>query len=344
MGVSFLSDEQTPPPYDEKSELGQSPEVSYEDIVFLAFIACNTPNAAVVLLEGEEIVVLAESGASLTRFSGGPALYALATLTARGVMTVPDLSKDARFGHNPLVLEGPRIRFYAGVALLGPHGEPIGSLCVVDTVPRELSQVQRGVLETLARQVTTLLLLRRQHEALERTNSLLAYQSVTDSLTGLLNRRGFEEQLAVELERARRYHLPLSLLMVDVDDFKPYNDAFGHPAGDQILSRLALLLKRSVRRVDVVARYGGEEFAIIAPESRLEDIRLLAERCRKTVEGASWTHRRVTVSIGVASWAPGDQDTSTLVEAADRALYRAKNGGRNRVVSDPSEENPPQEP
>lgn len=322
--------------YAEKIRPERVPEISYDDVAFLAFIACNTPIAAVVLLEGEEVEVLAESGATLQSFPGAAAFYALATLTPHTFTVIPDLCHDPRFMNNPLVREGPRVRFYAGVSLLDSHGEAFGTLCVADTVPRDLTLVQRGVLQTLARQVATLLLLRRQQVELEHTNTLLMQRSVTDGLTGLVNRRGFEEQLEAEVERSQRsqrYRAPLSLLMVDVDYFKRYNDTFGHPAADQVLRRLASLLNHSVRRVDTVARYGGEEFAIIMPAGKLKDALLLAERCRKTVEEAPWPQRNVTVSVGVASLAQGSQDGGMLVEAADQALYRAKRGGRNRVVS-----------
>jgi diguanylate cyclase (GGDEF)-like protein/PAS domain S-box-containing protein len=158
-----------------------------------------------------------------------------------------------------------------------------------------------------------------------------------DGLTGLANRRCFDETLHAEWQRASRGCQPLSLLMVDVDNFKAYNDANGHLGGDECLKRIAQAVASEMRANDLVARYGGEEFAVILPNQSLKGAATVAERIRTRVEQLQLPNRlapgeRVTVSIGAATaMATMETDASELVATADAALYRAKHMGRNRI-------------
>jgi diguanylate cyclase (GGDEF)-like protein/PAS domain S-box-containing protein len=158
-----------------------------------------------------------------------------------------------------------------------------------------------------------------------------------DGLTGLANRRCFDDTLHAEWARALRQHQPLSLLMVDVDNFKAYNDAHGHLGGDECLKRVATAVASEMRANDLVARYGGEEFAVILPNQSLKGAASVAERIRKRVEQLQVPTRlapgqHVTVSIGAATAiAAPDNSSSELVAIADAALYRAKHMGRNRI-------------
>lgn len=160
---------------------------------------------------------------------------------------------------------------------------------------------------------------------------LLSQKAQIDALTGLWNRRFFDQRLEAEISLSRRSHRPLSVLVVDLDHFKAVNDRYGHPAGDEVLRTVGLVLGQSVRVEDVVCRYGGEEFAIIAPniDSGAE---ILAERLRQIVAAMRITlggrEARITASIGVAVAAEPD---SSIVSTADEALYRAKKAGRNCV-------------
>jgi diguanylate cyclase (GGDEF)-like protein len=161
--------------------------------------------------------------------------------------------------------------------------------------------------------------------------------SITDPLTGLVNRRYLDERFSEELKRSQRYYYPLSLLMIDIDDFKSYNDTFGHQAGDEVLRGAAQCIRGSLRNFDVSARYGGEEFCVILPETDALAAAVLAERLRAQVEGdfgpANRAIRRpVTISIGVASLSHGLHTTEQITRAADEALYAAKNQGKNCVV------------
>lgn len=168
-------------------------------------------------------------------------------------------------------------------------------------------------------------------EVLKRSLENLQILSVTDGLTGLHNRRAFEEKLKEEFERARRYNLPLSLLMLDADRFKEFNDSCGHPAGDHLLKEIALVLKQNARANDVAARYGGDEFAVILPNTDSKVAFHLAERLRRAAKSLCPQDRLVTISVGVSALRHDMHDAHSLLVAADNALYDAKRNGRNRV-------------
>ncbi len=174
---------------------------------------------------------------------------------------------------------------------------------------------------------------------LEASNAKLAALSSTDGLTGISNRRGFDDALASEWKRAARNGYPLALAMLDVDHFKSYNDHYGHQAGDQCLRTVANLIATHGRRTsDLVARYGGEEFTLLAPATDREHALLLARGICEALEKLALPHAKspygvVTISIGIAAVVPNeDGNPEMLVQSADRALYRAKQAGRNRAV------------
>lgn len=177
-----------------------------------------------------------------------------------------------------------------------------------------------------------------KEQQLAAANAQLALLSTTDGLTGIGNRRHFDERLGNEWARGARQKIPLALLLVDIDYFKRYNDHYGHVAGDACLRQVAQTLARCVRRADeLAARYGGEEFVLLLPGSSLDDARAVAQCCMDEIarmalpHATSSTAERLTVSIGIASLRPiAGKDPSILVDAADAALYRAKKAGRNQ--------------
>ncbi len=178
----------------------------------------------------------------------------------------------------------------------------------------------------------------RTHELAE-ANTRLAQLAVTDGLTGLYNHRHLHERLSLEVERSQRSGLPLSLLMLDVDHFKQFNDSYGHPAGDEVLRQLARVLNDTRRANDVVARYGGEEFALILVDTAKFTAAKVGERVRERVAAHDFAETAlkvrgltISVSIGVATFPDDGPDAEGLVRAADTALYAAKRAGRNRVV------------
>lgn len=175
-------------------------------------------------------------------------------------------------------------------------------------------------------------------EEIEKDRAAIRELAIRDGLTGLLNRREFLERLREELLRSRRYAHPCALLLLDIDRFKAINDTWGHPAGDEVLRAVAARIRDSVRPTDKVARYGGEEFAVLLPETALEAAVMLAERLRAAIAACAVAvapgHTLTpTASIGVAAF-PEDAGTDeALIELADRALYAAKQGGRDRVAA-----------
>jgi diguanylate cyclase (GGDEF)-like protein/PAS domain S-box-containing protein len=180
-------------------------------------------------------------------------------------------------------------------------------------------------------------LYREKLDEIEKMGEDARLLSYIDDLTGAYNHRFFIEQLTREVERQKRYPSPPSLLMIDIDYFKQYNDTNGHLAGDEALRAIAILIRRGVRQTDIVARYGGEEFSAILINTGKQGAREIAERVRRKVAEISFPNEKaqpsgdVTVSIGVATFSPFGPTLTDLIREADNALYRAKKAGRNRV-------------
>jgi diguanylate cyclase (GGDEF)-like protein len=190
---------------------------------------------------------------------------------------------------------------------------------------REFGEDDQMVLQVFADHVTNAV-----------SNDLLYQQASTDSLTGLASRRYLDLRLVDEVEFARLNDCPLSLVMLDIDDFKQLNDAHGHQAGDEVLRRIGSILRGSVRQGDVCGRYGGEEFLLGLPETDLQGAQVVAENVRRRIADSRFVDEDhpvpVTVSLGVAAFPARAGDLPSLIEAADRALYSAKRSGKNRHV------------
>lgn len=166
---------------------------------------------------------------------------------------------------------------------------------------------------------------------LEHANAQLQAIVVTDGLTGLKTHRAFQDRLEDEIHRAERYAHPLSLIMLDVDHFKSYNDTYGHPAGDEVLRIVARTLQQNARESDFIARYGGEEFAIVLPNTDQEGAIMAAERFRMALKEVEWSKRPVTASFGIATLRSIPQSRAELIVEADEALYASKQKGRDCI-------------
>ncbi len=458
--------------------LDTAPEAAFDEAVRLAAFICGTPMSLVVFIDARRQWFKARLGVDVkeTPKEGG---FCTHTITQPGIYVVADASLDPMFQDHPLVANPPGIRFYAGVPLRNRKGLSLGTICVMDVVPRQLTQQQLDALTMLSRQVASQLELRVQmnilarvvqdkerveqqlrssnarfeafmdnsplvgymkneqgqmlyynrpfaerfqitreewlgkddhelwpaefaaefrandlaviaggrlvvsdettpgfdgkdtywrsykfpfvnaagehlvagmsldislekeaehallqsHEELHRANERLREMSVTDALTGLCNRRGFDERLLQELATASRHGFNFSMLMIDVDDFKAHNDSFGHDAGDKVLRQIAGLLRQCIRLSDVACRYGGEEFAVLLPNTNLTHALMLANRLRRSIEGAAWELGRISVSVGVGTSPHGRLNAAELIHATDAAMYEAKAQGKNRVVA-----------
>jgi diguanylate cyclase (GGDEF)-like protein len=239
-----------------------------------------------------------------------------------------DLAESKQFIEDETLLKGG-VRSCLRLPLVA-KGKAIGGLCLDSIRPHGYGEPEIELLlplsEQLAVAIETGRLLQEAH-----------WLAITDELTGLFNHRQFYHQLEQELRRTQRYDRPLSLIMLDVDRFKPYNDLNGHLAGDEALRLIAARLRNNTRGTDIVARYGGDEFSIILPETDPRQARVQAERIRIAIErtapggqGAP-DGNRLTVSLGVACLGPDMRKVEDLVRAADQALYRAKAAGGNQT-------------
>lgn len=465
--------------------LDTAPEPEFDELVRLASAICETPIGVISLIDSERQWFKAQIGLGIYET---PRTVAFCDHAIRQpeIFVVEDAQDDARFAANPLVTGGPQIRFYAGIPVTGSDGHALGTLCVIDSKPRTLSNGQKTALRILAAQVNARLELREQRrkleealrvaeeavqvaedsqrkareseerfrtfmdhapfigfmkneageflyynrpfanafnlqgdewlgktvfdlfpaqdasgydrddrevldsgqpriieessensagrihhwrshkfryidetgqkllggvsveitaeleretnlrrsqQELEHANHQLATMVRTDALTGLHNRRGFDERLHAEFGRARRADRRLSVLILDVDNFKHRNDTYGHAEGDATLKQLGGVLQSAVRAGDLVARYGGEEFVILLPEAGEAEASRLADRLLAAVRSHAWHKEAVTVSIGAASLHPAMRDEARLLALADEAMYAAKQSGKDKAVN-----------
>jgi len=213
-------------------------------------------------------------------------------------------------------------------------GRKVGVLNVTDKSGGGVyDEVDLSLLEIIGPQVALAL---ERAEWQERATEF-QLMSITDSLTGLPNRRYLEERLSEELNRSKRYDYPMSFLMIDIDDFKAYNDKNGHQAGDVALQITAHCLKGALRAVDIASRYGGEEFCILLPQTGISEAGVIADRIRHRVSTTEFPHGKaqplghVTISVGVSTFSKNVDTSENIIAAADRALYQAKSMGKDRV-------------
>jgi diguanylate cyclase (GGDEF)-like protein len=281
---------------------------------------------AILLLEDKSLVLRAHLGKLTLRFPEGGEIPPGTGLTQLAVETrMPVIENDVSSisGYVPGFLETRSEMCLPMVTL----GETIGVLTLESSKVGAFSANDVQPLESAADICAAAIQNARYFDRVRQ----MAY---VDGLTGIFNRRYFEMRITEEIERAKRYENTLALVMVDIDHFKRLNDEFGHLLGDEVLRQVTNLFAQNLRKSDIVCRYGGEEFVLLMPQTPVDQAGSASDKLRKTVETFTFpgVARPVTFSAGVASF-PADGDTrDDLVAAADRALYAAKQGGRNRVV------------
>lgn len=300
--------------------LDTPPEKPFDKITALVQSILEVPICAVSLLDRERQWFKSIQGLD-ARETPRSISFCTYTIQTDQPLIVCDALEDARFNSNPVVLGAPHVRSYAGVPLQTPDGYNIGALCVVDTVCRDFSETQIGILKSFAALVVDELELRRIAER--------------DHLTGALTRRGFIDQMDKEIARFHRHRRESVLVLIDIDHFKSVNDRFGHPAGDEVLKAVSRACERQLRANDAFGRLGGEEFGILLAETDATGGSNAAEKLRRTIEDLAVDVGggvQVTSSFGVASVSPAISSPGQWIAEADEALYLAKRQGRNRCV------------
>ena len=235
---------------------------------------------------------------------------------------IPNALLDDRFADNPLVKGPPHIRFYAGVPLKMKNGANLGTLCAIDTKPCVLTDTELSILSDLAQLVVDELELRQL--------------ATTDTLTGALTRRSFEQEMDNELDRSKRYNHSVSLILLDLDQLKGINDSFGHAAGDAVLRKVADVCKAALRTVDVFGRIDGDQFAILLPETGRTGALNVVERLRHEIKTmpTSMGNSLITASasFGVTVAAETDRTGHGMLRRAGDALRGAQEGGTNKIL------------
>lgn len=324
MGIPFEADEANRLAVLDSYNLLDTPaDETFDRITRLAGHVLGTPIALVSLVDAERQWFKSRHGLDAEETPREVAFCAHA-IRGEDLLVVPDARQDERFADNPLVTDGLKIRFYAGAPLIASCGSKLGTLCVIDKSPRQLDEKQKQLLKDLAAIVMDEIELRRL--------------ASTDPLTGAFNRRHILELAEREFRRARRYGFPVTVAMLDIDNFKHVNDRFGHAIGDAALKALTDCCHRTAREQDVMGRLGGEEFLIVLPHTDAAGAAILLERIRGFVEAIEIPvgdeTLGFTVSIGVREIDTEAEDLETAIQRADKALFAAKDDGRNRVTFD----------
>ncbi|MBI3611136.1 MAG: diguanylate cyclase [Nitrospirae bacterium] len=317
-----------------KLTASENPEKLYNTIVDYATSLTNTPAGSLTIFEEKkgEMFLAAVKGVSLqfskqTRWKVRQGGLTSHILNQDEPLAIQDVRHYERFDNPIMLREGIRSLI---ASPLKTEGRIVGILYVDDFRPRPYTAREISLLSLLS---TFAAMAIEKTKLLESTRIL----AITDELTGLYNHRHFRQQLNLEISRAERYRRSLSLMMIDIDYFKQYNDTNGHLKGNEVLKDVGRLLRTMSREVDIVARYGGEEFAIIMPETERRKARAFSERLRKKIadhpfeNARKQPNKKLTVSIGAAAYPENASTAFDLIEQADRALYEAKRSGRNLV-------------
>ncbi|MGP3697416.1 diguanylate cyclase [Rhodobacter sp. NSM] len=298
--------------------LDTEPEAEFDLITELLRSIYAVPMAAMSLIDGDRLWLKSRLGMDTTEV---PRCHTFCDQTIRGskVVQVVDAQADPRFRESPYVTGMPHVRSYLGAPLTTPDGYNIGTICVVDTIPRDYTSVDREVLAKLAKLAVAQLELR--------------LQVTEDQQTSASTRRAFLSVLRRAMERGRRNGPPSTLVTFDLDHLRLVNQSYGHAFGDVVLATVARTIRNTIRRGDQLGRIGGEEFGIFLDGATPETALHVTERLRQVIEDTRFPghpEARVTASFGIAPWAPHYTSAEAWVAAADELVTAAKRAGRNR--------------
>ena len=314
---------------------------TFNEITKLAALICEAPVALINFIEQDRIKSKSAFGFDNIDIPLGGSLC-IHTLQQHDLLVVPDTTLEPHFLDHPWVSGAPYLRFYAGIKLKADDGQSLGTLCVLDYKPRELSENQCNSLRALANQVMIYVGLMHANEKqavliqeLHLAQKELLRLASTDPLSGLLNRRAFEECLHKERARIQRGEHSSTLLMIDFDDFKRVNDEFGHETGDVVIRQFAEVCRNIFRESDITCRWGGEEFAILLTNTSATDAQEAVERLHSKIRNIPMAivgnvSVYITISVGMCTLTEA-KTLRSCIGLADQLLYIAKSKGGNRT-------------
>lgn len=307
--------------------LGSEAEPVFDALARLAARTFRVPVATIGLLDAERLWFKARTGFARTELPREHCICAHAILAPDALLIIEDLARDARFAHNPQVLNAPGLRFYAAAPLTTAEGLPLGTLAVLDSQPRAFGAADQAALKDLAELVM-------EQVRTRQTIAHFKHLAMTDPLTGLSNRTQFHHALAAELAHAMRTGEAFTVLSMDLDGYTDVHDGFGHAAAEEVLVEVAHRMRQQVRLGDELSRFGGDEFGVVMRHGAKDSAQILAKRIVRAVSApirlSSGDEIGVGISIGMAAYNDRVESVAMLLAQADQALFQAKKQNEKR--------------
>ncbi len=311
------------------------PEQGFDDLTALATYICKTPIALISLIDSDRLWIKSKVGLKVREIPRDWAFCSHTILQPQKILVVNNAVKDERFANNPLVKNNPKIRFYAGVPLVTSNGFAVGTLCIIDIIPRQLNDRQLDALYRLSRQAVAQMELIQEIHNRKQAEIEGRQLSLTDELTGLHNRRGFFLLAEQQLKIAHRMKLLCWVIFIDLDGLKQINDSLGHDVGDALIIDAGQLLKQSFRKSDIVARLGGDEF-ILFISSYFKDAENIQTHLQTNIAHFNQQQNRsyqISMSMGIQRYSPEtNMSLEQLVARSDELMYAHKRLKRQSLL------------